>query len=156
MMVVAAFTLTCWPTMARTTSSKPDHAPGTRKPGAASIERCQPWIGGKMRANCLRVRVQVEHSRDGAASASACRLAVAFDGRDDAALARVRADRQRAAVAAPVDGAAIGAIFHRLDAGRGASCEETQDARPVEGRFEGQFERSEVGGACSRSVIQFG
>ncbi len=101
-----------------------------------------------MRGDGLRIHVQVEHPRDRRGERLGVPAGGAFDAGDDAALARVRADRQRTAVAGPVDDAAVRAILDRFDAGRGASGEETQDARPVERGFERQFKDGEVGGGA--------
>ena len=66
-MVVAAFTDTCWPSTARTASSKPSNAPGTRSPGRrrttpASIRSC-----ASSALTAVRRRAQVEqilHAHD--------------------------------------------------------------------------------------------
>jgi hypothetical protein len=54
-MVVADFTVTCWPRMARRANSKPLNAPGTRNAGLAltdgpktlSLARCSAMISGR-------------------------------------------------------------------------------------------------------------
>src|SRR5580698_300181 len=94
-----------------------------------------------MRADCLRVRVQIEHARDRRGERVCVPARGAVDGGDDAALAWMQSYGQRAGVAGPVDRAAIGAVLDRFDAWRRAPFEETQQARPVERRLERQLER---------------
>ena len=66
--LVAAGTVICWPKMARTASSKPSHAPGTRRPGLAatsgastgSCARCAPIVSGSAaRSNTRRTRAMM-------------------------------------------------------------------------------------------------
>ena len=108
---VAAATLTCWPRIARTASSKPSSAPGTRMPGAARSAPAERRDRRGARRDRVGRRAEIEEraqprARSIRRSAPATRMR-------DAQLVRGRrgadlepADRLALAEAAPVDAVA--------------------------------------------------
>lgn len=72
--VVAPFTVTCWPRIARVASSKPFQQPGTRRPGSASmlaanagspLRLCAMAAQSAFRSNMARMRSTIKKSECG-------------------------------------------------------------------------------------------
>ena len=59
-MVVAAFTVTCWPRIARRPISKPSKAPGTRTSRVGLHRRRQPRILAEVPGDHIRPRIEIE------------------------------------------------------------------------------------------------
>ena len=136
----AAATEICCPSMARTASSNPSHAPGTRSPGRAatsgastgSSARCAPIAtGSAARSNTRRTRAMIAGRlrRFGNAARRVRQFAV-------------RAlHRKHAAGVAERDGPRISVARHDLDARDCARAQERQDRVPVVRRPISQLDR---------------
>jgi hypothetical protein len=141
--VRAAFTDTCWPTIARTASSKPSNVPGTRSPGCA----------------CASAPSVAPISRGSAARSNAWRTRPSTAGhdvrerrRDDHAqrvlphkLAHLDVTRVHGSAAADRDAAHVVGLADRLDALDGAHAQGTRASPRSRKADDRRVERQPIG-----------
>ncbi len=148
--VRAPGTETCWPITARTASSKPSAAPGTRRPGSRSTSGPDERVAAQGLPDGDGVGVEVEQlaaARHGGGAGRAgprgrARLPRRRTVRSSAPSSAVGgAQRHDAVAVGEAQAAAVGRSRRALDPGEGAGAEEGEHRRRVEGRRQGSRSR---------------
>jgi hypothetical protein len=167
--VVAAFTVTCCPRIARTAISNPSNAPGSRRPGwsaargprgfghflgtAREIE--QVPHAGEQRGHAAGERGRCRHAQGRASGRGrdldpARRRAGAFDAVGRACDASDANGARREPAGADANGAPVAPPLDGLDARHGPAREKGEHRVPVVGRAIGEIEREIVRFAAIR------
>ena len=127
MVVVAAATLTCWPTIARMPVSNGSQLPGTRNPVGHGARRASP---SSARATSSRVVVEVEEATGPGDEVDEAVPAGEVEAGDE--LIPVVPHLERAGETVGLDRAPVDAVAHRLHARDRSRCEEREQCVPVE------------------------
>ena len=126
--MVAARTETRWPRMARTVSSNPSNAPGTRTPAQPADHAGELIVGRKVRGDHVGSRAQVEEVLEPRHDLRQSRYERRGDLDGQRIATRDRLDLQPAAVFSHRRGPKVGLIDDLLDAGRGPTVQESQQS----------------------------
>ena len=155
--VVAARTETRWPRIARTVSSNPSNAPGTRKPAHRASDASRVGVRREVRGDHVGPGAQVEQALEPRHDLRQCRYQRRGDLDGQRIAARDRLDLQPAAVLSHRRGSQISLIDDLLDSGRRPAAQESQQRTPVERRPIRQRQAHPVAGrvglASRRSLV---